>query len=190
MYRLLRNIHLALALLSLPFLLTYGFSSVRMTHSSWFGQKPQVAETQVTASPGAADARTLARELMDRYGLRGELQQIFTTPAGSKLRIVRPGTVYEIEYTSANGETLVRTSTSGFLGFLSQLHRAAGFWHQYWLMNLWSGLVAWTSVAIILLGISGVWMWFTRGQDRVIGIILLTLNLACNLTLLFLIRFP
>lgn len=188
MYRLLRNIHLTLALLALPFLLIYAFSSVQMTHG--FRQKPQVVESRVTVSPDAGDARKLSRELMDRYALRGELQQIFTTPAATKLRIVRPGTAYEIEYTSATGETLIRTSTSGFLGLLSQLHRAAGFWHQYWLINLWNGLVAWTSAAIILLGITGVCMWFARGQDRVIGIILLTLNLCCSLTLLFLIRFP
>ncbi len=188
MYRLLRNIHLTLALLALPFLLIYAFSSVQMTHG--FRQKPQVVESRVTVSSGAGDARKLARELMDRCALRGELQQIFTTPAGNKLRIVRPGTAYEIDYTSGTGETLIRTSSTGFPGLLSQLHRAAGFWHQYWLINLWSGLVAWTSIAIILLGISGVWMWFARGQDRIIGIILLALNLGCTLTLLFLIRFP
>ncbi|HYL77635.1 MAG TPA: hypothetical protein VEU96_25700 [Bryobacteraceae bacterium] len=188
MYRLLRNIHLTLALLALPFLLIYAFSSVQMIHG--FRQKPQVVETRVTASSGAGDARRLARELMDRFGLRGELQQIFTTPAGSKLHIVRPGTVYEVEYTSATGETVIRTSSTGFPGLLSQLHRAAGFWHQYWLINLWSGLVAWTSIAIILLGISGVWMWFLRGSERVAGIVLLALNLGSSLTLLFLIRFP
>jgi hypothetical protein len=190
MYRLLRNIHLALALLSLPFLLIYGFSSIQMTHASWFQQKPQVIETHVTSSSGGSDARKLARELMDRYGLRGELQQIFTTPIGFKLRIVRPGTAYEIEYTSATGETVVRTSSASFMGLLNRLHHAAGFWHDYRPIHLWSGLVVWTSTAVILLGISGVWMWFTRRQDRVIGIILLAANLGISLTLLLLIRFP
>lgn len=190
MYRALRNIHLTLALLALPFLLMYGVSSVHMTHGSWFSLRPRVVENRVAASPGGNNARSVAREFMDRFGLRGELQQIEETPAGYKFRIVRPGTVSEIDYARATGEGTVRTNTANFLGLLNRLHHAAGFWHGYWLLNLWSGFVVWASAAIVLLGISGVWMWFARQQDRLAGIILLALNLGCSLTLLFLIRFP
>ncbi|HEV2688166.1 MAG TPA: PepSY-associated TM helix domain-containing protein [Bryobacteraceae bacterium] len=189
MYSFLRNIHLTLALLALPFLLLYGFSSIQMTHSSWIRWKPVITDRHVTLAANT-DARTIARELMDHHGMRGELQQIFTTPASQKLSIVRPGTIYEIEYTPSTGEASIKTFTAGFIGMLNRLHHAAGFWHNYWPTNLWSGFVAWASVAIILLGLTGVCLWFTRRQDRVAGPILLAANLAISLTLLFLIRFP
>ena len=188
MYQTLRNIHLFLALLSIPFLLAYGVSSVQMAHGTWFSAKPRVAETHVSASPASENARTVARELMDRYGWKGEIQQLRETPVGYKFHIARPGTVYEIDYARATGDTAVRTSTANFIGLLNRLHHAAGFWHDYWAINLWSGFVAWTSGALILLGISGVWMWFARQKDRVAGIILLVLNLGASLTLLLMIR--
>jgi len=190
MYRVLRNTHLALAMLSLPFLLLYALSSILMTRGSRFVAKPEVVETHVTVPAPVSDARTLARQLMDREGLRGELQQIFTTPFGFKLRIARPGTTYDVECTTATGETAIRTSTSGLPRLLTLLHRYAGFWRVHWLFRLWSTFVVWTSSAILLLGVSGVCLWFTRRQDRAIGAILLAANLAISLTLLLLIRFP
>ena len=190
MHRTLRNIHLALALLSLPLLLLYAVSAVQLTHSAWFKLKPAVVETKVTATPASANARTLARELMDRNGLRGELQQVSESPSGYKLRIVRPGAVYEIDYTRQTGAANIRTSTAGFLGILNRLHHAAGFWHDYWLINLWSIFAALASTAILALGVSGVWLWFSRRRDRALGIALLAVNLVYSLTLLIMIRFP
>jgi hypothetical protein len=189
MYRILRNTHLALAMLSLPFLLLYALSSILMTHGSRFVAKPIVVETRMTVPLPVNDARTLARRLMDREGLRGELQQIVTTPGTLKFRIARPGTTYDVECTTATGDIVIRTSTAGFPRLLTLLHRYAGFWRHHWLFHLWSGFVVWTSAAILLLGINGVCLWFTRHQDRLIGAILLAANLGVSLTLLFLIRY-
>jgi hypothetical protein len=190
MYRILRNTHLAVAMLALPFLLLYAVSSILMTHGSGFVAKPTVVETRVTVPSPVTDARVLARDLMDREGLRGELQQIFTTPSSLKLRIARPGTAYDVECTTATGEVVIRTSTAGFPRLLTLLHRYAGFWRHNWLFHLWSAFEVWTSVAILLLGISGVCLWFTRHQDRLVGTVLLCVNLAASLTLLLQIRFP
>ena len=190
MYPWLRNIHLLLAVLALPFLLVYSISAIQMAHSKWLRWKPKMMESHVAMAPGNEDARALARELMDQHGLRGDLQQVSTTPAGLHFSIVRPGTVCDIEYNSATGDTKILTMVAGFLGMLNRLHHAAGFWHSYWLTNVWNGFVLWTSIVIILLGVSGVWLWFARRQDRMIGIVLLAVNLGASLTLLCLIRFP
>jgi len=185
MYRTLRNIHLAVALLGLPFLLVYAFSAIQMTHRG----RPKVRQQRIKTEPGRMDGRELARELMERQGLKGELQQVANVPRGYRLRITRPGTSYDIDYTRESGEIYIRTTTSGFLEFMSGLHRSAGFWHGYRPVNWWSVAVVWASAAILLMGISGVWMWFVRSQDRIIGVILLAINLGAGLTLLLLIRF-
>ena len=55
-------------------------------------------------------------------------------------------------------------------------------------MKAWAGLVAAASVALLLIGATGLWMWFARRQDRVAGAILLAANLAFAFTVLALLR--
>jgi hypothetical protein len=43
-------------------------------------------------------------------------------------------------------------------------------------------------VALLLLGASGIWMWFLRRQERLTGALLLVLNLAFAITILIAIR--
>ena len=93
MYRYLRNTHLFLGLFCGLFALMYGVSSVQMSHNSWFPSRPVVTEAVYTLAPQAGDARSIARELMDGHGLRGEVTQIRPAAAGVSFSITRPGTV-------------------------------------------------------------------------------------------------
>jgi len=49
----------------------YGISAVQMAHNKWFDLRPDVTTLQVTLPAQQADARVVARELMDGSGLRG-----------------------------------------------------------------------------------------------------------------------
>ena len=91
MYLWLRNTHLWLGLVSVLFLAVYGISSVQMAHNTWFSSRPAVSEGTVFLEPRIESARVAARELMDRYRLRGELAAV--RPGSDRLafRIVRPG---------------------------------------------------------------------------------------------------
>ncbi len=74
------------------------------------------------------------------------------------------------------------------MGMLNRLHHWAGFWREPMSMKLWAVAVAAVSAALVLLGASGIYMWFTRRSERRIGIALLGINLAFALTLLTLLR--
>ncbi len=187
-YPLLRSIHLFAGAGSAAFLLMYGLSAVQMAHNSWFRMRPSVHEDRIRLSPRIADARQLARELMDRGVVRGEIQQAATTPFRSTVRIVRPGIVHDVSYDAANGIATVKTSIAGFMGMLNRLHHAAGLYHGFPPLNAWGWAVAMVSVALIGLGVTGVWMWWLRRQDRIIGLVLLGANLAFSITVLALIR--
>src|SRR5690242_20250733 len=105
MYRWFRNTHLFIGLFSCVSLLIYGFSSVEMSHRTWFHATPEVSETHIRVSPDSApDARALARELMDRHNLRGEVAGGRATPTGFSFRIRRPGTNYEVTYEKQTGD--------------------------------------------------------------------------------------
>jgi hypothetical protein len=192
MYRYLRNTHLFLGLFCCLYLLMYGVSAVQMAHNTWFTSRPAVTETHVALPPHATDARPIARQLMDRYGLRGEAgsARAFRLEGAAHLsfNIVRPGTVYQIDYAPATGDTRIRDNHAGFIGMLNRIHHAGGLWHDYWLLNAWGAMVATVSAALIVLGGTGIYLWFKLHQERVVGAILLAVSLGYSLTLMVLAR--
>src|SRR6185295_19408306 len=137
MYRYLLNSHLFLGLFSCLFLLMYGVSSVQMSHNTWFRSRPDVTTAEYALSPNAADARAVARELMDTHKLRGEIAQVRATAGSLAFAITRPGTVYQVEYATATGAAKVRDNRAGFIGMLNRLHHINGVRHDYWLINVW-----------------------------------------------------
>src|SRR2546422_9067187 len=110
MYRWLRNTHLFLGLFSCLFVLMYGVSSVKMSHRTWFAPPGPGTESRIAIpAENATSARAVARELMDKHGLSGELAAGRVTPEGFRFRIVGPGTRYEVEYAKATGEARINS---------------------------------------------------------------------------------
>jgi hypothetical protein len=189
MYKIVRNIHLLLASFSMPFLIMYGVSAVQMSHSTWFQMKPAVHERELSIAAGVTDARAVAREIMERdASIKGEISNIQPNDTGIVLRIIVPGTVHEVRYQRGSGVGRVKTSVAGVMGMLNRLHHWAGFWHEPASMKVWGFAVAIASAALLLLGASGIYMWFTRRSERRIGIALLGINLVFAITLLTLLR--
>lgn len=189
-YRTIRTLHLLLGLFFMLFLLMYGVSSVQMAHPDWFEMPPTTTEERLPVQAGAAyDARALAAHLMRDYDLRGELRNVSETDDGYAFRVVRPGTVHEVSYERGASDALVRTHVAGVMGMLNRIHHIGGVQHEYALLNVWGVLVALTSVGLILLGLTGVYMWFTSHRKRRRpGAVLLAFSLTVSLTLLVLMR--
>jgi hypothetical protein len=189
MYPKIRAIHRLLASIGLPFLLVYGISAVQMAHGTWFNLKPAIRESRLSLAPGLTDARVIARDVGSQAaGVRGELTNIQKNAGGVTLRLVLPGSVHEVQYREASGEVKLKTSVSGVMGMLNRLHHAAGLWHEPLTMRLWGIVVAVVSSALLLLGVTGVYMWFARKSERVLGAALLAVNLVVAIVLLGVIR--
>jgi hypothetical protein len=189
MYTLIRNVHLLLASFSLPFLIMYGVSAVQMSHSKWFHMKPAVEERDFPLNPGQVDARAVARDVMNRErSIKGEISNVQTSAAGISLRIVVPGTVHELKYDPVSGRADVKSSVAGVMGMLNRLHHWAGFWHEPASMEAWAVAVAIVSAALLLLGASGIYMWFTRRAERRTGLVLLGFNVAFAVIVLVMMR--
>ncbi|MCU1276053.1 MAG: hypothetical protein JWO48_3484 [Bryobacterales bacterium] len=188
MYRLLRNTHLFLGIGAFLFVLMYGFSAVQMAHNTWFSMKPTVKEMRVSVAPDISDdPRAIARELRNA-GVRGELGDVQPTAAGYKFDVARPGTHYQVEYTRATREAKIQVSTAGFMGMLNRIHHLRGLGHDFGLINAWGVSVVLVSMALIVLGGTGIYLWFKIHCERVIGVALLAINLGVCVTLLVLIR--
>lgn len=188
MYRLLRNTHLFLGLAAFLFLLMYGVSAVQMAHNHWFSMKPTVSETRVTLARNTSDdPRAIARALRS-IGVRGDMGAVSVSDAGCKFEVARPGAYYKVDYARATREAKVRIQTTGFMAVLNRIHHLRGAWHDYAPLNAWGVMVGLVSAGLILLGVTGIYLWFTIHSERIIGVVLLAINLGICVTLLVLVR--
>jgi hypothetical protein len=189
MYKNIRTIHLILASFSLPFLIMYGVSAVQMAHGSWFQMKPTVQSSHVRIAPGLDDGREVARQVTSvAPHVKGELANVKSTAGGLTLRLVVPGTVHEVQYQRTSGEVALQTSVASMFGMLNRLHHAVGLRHETRTLNLWGIAVAVVSAALILLGATGIYMWFIRRSERRSGIILIALNVVVVVWMLAVMR--
>lgn len=184
MYKVIRNIHLFLGLLCFGFLLMYSVSAVQMSHVDWFTMQPTVTEQTVAVSPlGSQNPRAFAQQLM-QAGMWGELQNVSQDAAGFRLRILRAGTTHDVDYVAGSPTAKVKTSTAGIMGMLNRLHHTAGFYREQSITDWWAAFVALTSLSLLTLGATGVYLWFRLYKERLVGGIFLSVGLIIGIGLL------
>ena len=182
MYRLMRNVHLGLGLLVVLMALVFAVSSIVIIYRRWLPATPERSEMTIQLSAAAAASpRAAALELMTGHGLKGDLRQIQARGDTVTFQIVRPGEAAAVTYTPANGAAVVKVTRQTALETTVQLHTNHGFWHDYLPANLWAGIAFLSSVGLLLLGLSGIYLWFTLYRQRWLGGLLLGLSLifAC-----------
>lgn len=174
MYQKLRALHLSTAMFSLIFLLAYAVSAVEYAHQNWAPHPHWTTQETRKLPSGIVDARVLAREW------RGELTEVETPPGALKIRVMTPlGTGYDVSYSIATGDTMVQTTTIAFLTKLLWLHMSHG---------IWTVVVGLVSVAMLLLGVSGLYLWFRNHKERRAGIALLIIGVGVPLVLMISMR--
>ena len=166
MYRTIRSIHLCAGLFSLVFLVVYAVSAVQMTHGKWLHMESHVTERAVALAGAMTDARAVARDLAGRYGIAGELTGIHASATGLGFRVLRPGMVWQAEYTSATGATKLRVTDTGLLGAMNRIHQMWGVWHEWNAYNVWAMVLALAGVGILTLGSTGLYLWWRTNRDR------------------------
>lgn len=192
MHRLIRNTHLTLGVVFTLVWLMYGLSSVQMSHPEWFPMEPEVTRQviPVTHSPrqSAASPEALAVELAHELGARGDVENVRSAGATVTFRVVRPGTVHEITYLRDMPTATVVTNVGGLMSMLNRLHHYAGFWRGWLPLDLWGALMGLGSVGLILLGATGIYLWFRTYGERVIGGAILGGGALASIVLIVLLR--
>lgn len=191
MYRWIRNLHLILGVFASIPLLIYGVSAVQMAHPKWLAASATTTQRSLELPPAAFhDARALSARLVESYGFSGELEESEVTPEHIRVTLFRPGVVNEVEYARQTGLTTIQTRANGFVAMMNRLHHLAGMTHTGLAFNVWGWLLGLVSIALIVIAISGIYLWFKLHSERTIGIILLTVSLGFSLTLMVLLRIP
>ena len=188
MFRLMRNVHLGLGLVFVLMALVFALSSMVIIYRPLFVPKPVETETGVQLAPEAMESpRAAAHWLMVNQGLKGELRQIQEKDGRVSFRIVRPGNAVEVSYAAA-GKAKLKTRRFSAEDTLVQLHTNHGFHHEYLPSQLWSAIGFLASVGLILLGLTGIYLWFAHHQERVIGGVLLGFSLVFGMVAMVLTR--
>lgn len=183
MFRLTRNIHLILGLVFFFFAFIFAVSSLVIIYRPWLPdtRADQTRTVQIEASR-ATSPRALALELMHHHNLAGDLRQVNENDNLVKLQISRPGTEARIEYVRRTGEVKIETRRWGWVETFVQLHVNHGFHHEFVPSNVWALMSLLGSIALLLLGVTGIYLWFSLHKERVTGGIVLAVGLIYGLT--------
>jgi len=189
MYRLMRNTHLALGVAFTLMWLMYGVSSVQMSHPEWFDGSPETAEAEVPVElPADAGATALAGALAGPAEVLGDVGNVRESGDTLRFQVVRPGTNHQVTWVRGRSQATVLTHRAAFMGVLNRLHHYAGFWRSWTPLDLWGILVALSSVGLIVLGVSGIYLWFRTWGERRVGGVILVVGLTTGVVLLVLLR--
>ncbi len=190
MYQLMRNVHLILGPVFAIAISIYTVSSVRLAHRSWFTNSPTITEQTYSVDPTQAKTpRELGLYLIQEHGIRAEIFRI-QPPKGDQFqfRMRRTGTNFVVDYTRGATEANVKTTQANFMGMLTSMHFAHGLWHDDQSINVWGIVLFLTSIALFLVGATGIYLWFKTYEERVIGSILLAIGLVFSLGLMIIVR--
>ncbi len=189
MFQFIRNVHLALGLLFMVMALIFALSSLVIIYRPWFPEwVEQSTRTIRVPARAASTPRALALTLMRTEGLKGTVTGIEEAPEAIRLRIFRPGTEFRVEYERSTSEATIEIRRWGVLETLVQLHVNHGFWHDFAPVNAWAAFSLLASIGLLLLGGTGVYLWFEHHEERVVGGVLLALGLTYGLVTLALTR--
>jgi hypothetical protein len=183
--RLLRRIHMYLALALTPWVVVYAVSTVAMNHREWF------------SSTGTPQAWTLERETVFHGVLPGEdhkaaalvlLASLDLDGAHSVSRRAKDSAIViqrqdpvvprRITYTPADNRLVVEALPYRSNQFLERVHRRRGYQQPYRADDIWAFSVDFVIVALLFWVFSGLWLWWELKNARAWG----ALSLAAGVT--------
>jgi hypothetical protein len=200
-----RRLHFLLGLYFLFSIWFFALSGLLLNHPEWevtrFWSKRQETTvermfTPLSATGDAAVAIALIREL----DIAGEIAQTGRNATDDRftVRVVRPGRVYAVDANLASGRaSIVQTQLNAF-GVFDALHKLTGVslddatQQRDWVLTvIWSAAMDAIAIGLILMVLSGLYLWYRLERKHVFGLLSLGLGtLACVLFVIGLARIP
>lgn len=173
--KLLRRIHLYLALFLTPWVLMYTISTLVMNHKSRQegGSPPPKWElvsdrTYDGVFPPGASHHNIARQILMSLDLDGAHQ---ASLRDGKVVVQRftPVQPMRLTYDPATRRLVVERQAANTRAFLERMHRRRGFQHPYGLEDTWAFSVDFFIAAMLFWALSGLWLWWEMKVTRKLG---------------------
>lgn len=188
-----RKLHNYLGLALLAFLWLFAVSGLVLNHSSWKSaqfwkeRRESTAMRSIHVPVGAADV-AMAADVMRQLSIVGEIMETKRSPDGARFefQVVKPGRVARVEAQLDSAHALVTNIQLNAWGVVDALHKFTGVRmddpgrSRDWIFTrLWSGAMDVLSIGMIVLVVSGIYLWY-RGDRarRRLGLLALIAGLA------------
>lgn len=176
-----RWLHIYLSMFSFAALLFFAITGITLNHPSWLSsqehisRKGQLNPSWVKGKDSILPARqTIADYLRRQEGLQGYLADVLPDEWQVTLSFKGPGYAADVFINRETGAYELDISRTGWTGILNDLHkgRDAG--------PVWSGLIDFSAVLLILVSLSGLLLLLFLRKKRVSGLVLLLLGLLAG----------
>ncbi len=188
--RLVRRVHMYMALFLSPWILMYAVSTMAMNHRHFLGEKPPSFETEKELSYDGPSIdrlkpRDAAVQLLTHLGIDGPHN---ARRREDRLTIDRFDPIHprRITYHPHDQRVVIERQVFHMPAVLERLHRRRGYEQPYAGARVWGASVDFTIAAMIFWVASGLWMWWELKVTRALGALFAGLGLA--LFVLFLVR--
>ena len=172
--RLIRRIHMYLALFLAPWMLAYALSTIVMNHGWVTGPVSfQVEREQAYQASFALDTspRVMGQQILSDLGLEGAFAVQGPAPDG-RLTINRQDLVSprRVIYTPATGQVRIERAEFHTSAFLSRFHHQRGYGSVFAANKAFAVSIDLVIVAMVFWALSGLWMWWEMRATRLWGV--------------------
>ncbi|HEY9247812.1 MAG TPA: hypothetical protein VIO38_01720 [Rariglobus sp.] len=181
--RLLRRVHLYLALFLTPWILMYAASTVVMNHRQhflrWYGGPPPAMAFEREQSydavfPPDASPQQISAQILLSLDLEGAFNANRRARDGAiVINRLDPITPRRITYEPAAHRLVMERLPWDSRAYLERMHRRRGYQHDPLLEDTWAVSVDLFIAAVIFWVLSGMWMWWELKKTRRWGVIAL-----------------
>jgi hypothetical protein len=187
-----RKAHYYLGLYLLFFLWLFSLSGLLLNHSSWaFAQfypnrKISKFEGPIQLSSSGSDFDK-ASAVMRQLGIEGEIG--WSSPRSDAARlefnVTRPGRVYQVQTNLKDNRAAVTLNEYNAWGVLRGMHTFVGASpddprnERDWILTtVWAISMDAVAVGVVVLVLSGIYLWWNRREKRVAGLLALAVGTA------------
>jgi hypothetical protein len=194
-----RQLHNYLGLYLLLFLWFFSFSGLVLNHPGWksgqfWADRAESVAVRPVEVPSATSDVAIASALMRQLGIVGELHEIRRAGDGARFQfqIVKPGRVYRVEARFDSAFARVTTIRLNAWGVADALHKFTGVrigdpreTRDWLLTTMWSLSMDAVAVGMVVLVVSGLYLWYRVPSKRLTGLMALGLGVTACVFFLF-----
>ena len=184
--KLIRRVHMYLALFLTPWMLIYALSGLVLNHGelarSFYGGKfsdfEKLEERPYTAAFSAdASSRLIGAQVLADLGLTGTFQ-VQGTPTQPKLVITRNAALsaHRVTYFRTENRQLIEKLALNAPMTVNRLHFRHGYEQPFVSTKIWAFIVDLAVVGMVFWVVSGIWMWWEIKPARIAGAVVALLG--------------
>ena len=187
-----QRIHIYLGLYLLFFIWLFSLSGLLLNHPTWriaqfWPDREQSSFEQVVHLNEEMEDSEMAKELMLQLDISGEIERI-VTEKDFQFQVVKPGRIYSITVEPETRLATVEMIRVNAWGVLHMLHSFTGVRMENlekqrdWIWtHIWSICIDAVAAGLVLLVISGLWMWCrTKAKKPIEFVSLITGTVICG----------